>query len=148
MKKKYILIDVLVVCAVIITVIVFAISQKEVNLSTETPQGNDTQKEEKIKKIVSVMKSKITLPVQIDRITTLVDITAEPNSILSKYVIHDVSPDIVNTWTNDTFKKIKTSSACKDIKTGLGEGINADYSYAVQDSSKTFFISITSQDCL
>lgn len=105
-----------------------------------------------IAKVVKQEKNNITLPYQVDEITTLTDITAEPNAIRFYYVISD--SDLNNKYpqfnTDDELKEYMLSKACinEHYKSVLDQGINLEYSTIIEKISKTLFVSLTKDDCL
>jgi hypothetical protein len=100
----------------------------------------------KIKGIVEEAKKGITLPNQIDEVTTLVDITAEPTAIRYHYIISGIDPTQL---TNDSFKNSVMPEACKnsDIKDLLNQDVNMEYSYVVSETQQDYLFSITKDDC-
>jgi hypothetical protein len=115
--------------------------------SINATQNNATlSKEELVRQIVSSAKSQTTFPVEIDSVTTMVDILAEPSAIQYQYVLHDVN---TTNLSDETLRGSIISSLCKNenlIKI-LNEGINLEYSYNVKDSQQTYFVSFTKADC-
>ena len=100
-----------------------------------------------INQTVKEVKANITLPNHIDKATTLVDITAEPSAIRYHYVLSDV--DTTN-FTNDSLKNYLGTSICqnKDTKNLIDQGINVEYSYVVENTEQSYFVSFTKTDCL
>lgn len=97
---------------------------------------------------VRVAKSQLSLPKQIDSVTTLVDITPEPDksAILYHFTISNAD---VSGLTNEKLKNQLVTSVCQNPDTYkvLNQGIGMEYTYAVEGSPQTFFVSITKQDC-
>lgn len=92
-------------------------------------------------------KASLTLPKRLDDVTTLVDITSEQNSIHYHYILNDIDTTQIS---NSLLKNNLTPSVCQnaDTKNLLDKGIEMDYSYNVENSSESFFVSITKADCL
>lgn len=97
--------------------------------------------------IVEVMKAEISVPVQVDATTTIVDITAEENAIRFHYVVNNID---TTQLTEENLKKIGKAIACQDegIRLILDDGINMEFSYNVENSDQTYFISVSEKDCL
>lgn len=100
-----------------------------------------------ISETVNQLKNEIIMPSKIDEVTTLTDITAEPNAIRYHYILSGA--DYSNT-TNEDFDNSITPSVCgnSDTRRMIDMGINLEYSYQDTDSGKTFFVSVTKQDCV
>ncbi len=103
-------------------------------------------KEDLVKQIVASAKSQTTLPSELDSVTTLTDIIAEPSALRYEYVLHDVD---TSKLSNSAFRNLIISDLCKNesLKSILNEGIDIEYSYAVKDSYQTYFTSFTKTDC-
>jgi hypothetical protein len=116
--------------------------------STRANQNDTTSsKEETVKQIVESAKSQTTFPVELDTVTTLTDIIAEPSAIRYQYVLHDIH---TSNFSNEGFRKLIMPELCKSesFKNILNEGIDIQYSYAVKDSLQTYFTSFSQNDCL
>lgn len=103
-------------------------------------------KEELIQQIVESAKSQTTFPVELDSVTTMVDITAESNAIRYQYILHDLETSALS---DEYFKNSIILSLCgnKNLTSILNEGINLEYSYTVKDSQQTYFTYFTKTDC-
>ncbi len=108
--------------------------------------NSGTSKEELVKQIVASAKSQTTLPMELDSVTTMTDIIAEPSAIRYQYMLHDVD---TSKLSNSAFRNLIISDLCKNesLKSILNEGIDIEYSYAVKDSYQTYFTSFTKTDC-
>lgn len=96
---------------------------------------------------VSEAKASMILPSKIDEGTTLVDMTAEGNSIRYHYILSGID---TNDISNTSLKNYLAPSVCKnkDTRNLLDRGVGMEYSYVVENSSENFFISITKADCI
>jgi hypothetical protein len=100
-----------------------------------------------IEKTVRDFKNSVTLPYQVDEITSIIDVTAQPNAVRYHYLLSGVD---TSKLTNDFLKNYLKPNLCnasgtKDI---LDLGINLEYSYAVKDSQEKYFVIISKKDCL
>lgn len=104
-------------------------------------------KKEFIESIIQVAKSDYTLPRQIDEYTKIVDITPESNAIRYHYVLSGVDETKLS---NVNFKEYLTNTACDNPDTVkiFDEGIALEFSYIVDNSSQTYFVTLTKSDCL
>ncbi|MBI2042479.1 MAG: DUF4190 domain-containing protein [Candidatus Nealsonbacteria bacterium] len=111
-----------------------------------TGQNSITNKTELIKQTAQAVKTQISLPYQIDQVTTLVDVTAESGAIRYHYVLSGVDTSKI---TNDLLKNSVGSGICQneDTKNLLNQDINMEYSYSVENSAQKYFVSFTKTDC-
>lgn len=135
-----------IICWIIGFMVAFAIAKYLVYGVFSAINHNTQNSTNSISELVKEIKTKITLPSQIDGATTLVDITAEPNAIRYHYILSGV--DLSN-FTNDYLKNYLISGICqnKDTKNLLNQRLNMEYSYIVKDKTQTFFVSFTKEDC-
>lgn len=96
--------------------------------------------------IVRQVKSELTLPQQLDEVTTLVDIKPQPNAIRYYYIISDVSASHLS---NASLKTNILKSVCNISETRnlLMNNINLEYFYSLSGSTQTYFVTITKDDC-
>lgn len=114
------------------------ISQEVFHSSAST----DLTTPQSINKIVTEMKTKITLPSKIDEVTTLVDVTAEPSAIRYHYVIEGAD--------TSSLKDLVLPKVCqtKETKEGvLDKGVGMQYSYLVKETGVNYYVSLTKSDC-
>lgn len=105
-----------------------------------------TTNQELIQQSVSQIKSSTQLPQKVDDITTLTDISAQPNAIRYIYVISGADTSALS---NASLKSHLVTGVCQnsDTKNILDRNINMEYSYSVQNSPETYFVSISKSDC-
>lgn len=111
--------------------------------TTQTaPNNNNTSKAEIINKAVQALKTQMSLPYQIDEVTTLVDVTAEPGAIRYHYVLSDIDTSQI---TNDSLRNSIGLQICQNKETInlLNRDINMEYSYFVKNSAQKYFVSFT-----
>lgn len=110
-------------------------------------QENNYSKEELVRQIVESAKSQTTLPMELDSVTTLTNITAQPDAIRYEYILHDLED--TSGLSNSAFRNLISPDLCKNksLTDILNEDINIEYSYAVRGTSQTYFISFTKGDC-
>jgi len=96
---------------------------------------------------VSEAKASMTLPSKIDEGTTLVDMTAEASSIRYHYILSGIDTSSIS---NTSLKDYLAPTVCKnkDTRNLLDRGVGMEYSYVVESSSESFFVSITKADCI
>lgn len=96
---------------------------------------------------IQAAKNDMKLPYVIDKYTTLVDITAEPTAVLYHATLSGWNS---NNLTNASLKSSLLAGVCANngLKRFFDKGIDVEYSYVDLDTNKTFFISITKNDCL
>ncbi len=109
-------------------------------------QNSEYSKSEFITEAVKQVKAGTALPNRLDDVTTLVDVTAEPNAIRYHYILSGA--DTTN-LSNSYLKTYLGSGICgnKDTKSFLDQGISLEYSYVVQETSESYFVTFTEQDC-
>lgn len=135
---------------IIVFVIFFIIAFVSVRYLTQKGaaviSGNDSR-QEIVKQVIIQVKSTVTLPQQLDAVTTWTGILEKPNAILYEYTLHDIDINQVN---NEVLKNYLVSSLCKnkDTKNILDNDILMEYSYKVLDSAQSFFVSVNKGDCL
>jgi len=126
----------IIICAAIITIAIFVISS--------TSKTN----EELIQQTVKDFKEEVELPSQIDELTILTDITAQENAIRYQY---SVSSEIdTSVLSNDVIKGSLVENICKNdyVVDFLKKGIDLEYSYKVENSEQTYFVTFKYADCL
>lgn len=114
--------------------------------------GNSTQttgtysKADLISDTVRQIKAEMVLPNQLDEVTKLVDISAQPDAIRYHHTLSDVD---TSSLSNTYLKNFLISDICgnADTKNLLDEGINMEYSYIV-NTGERYFITFTKADCL
>jgi len=111
-------------------------------------ESNGYSKDELVRQIVESVKSQTTLPMELDSVTTMTDIVAEPNAIRYEYVLHDLED--TSGLSNSAFRNLIISDLCKNksLTDILGEGIDIKYSYVVRETQQKYFTSFTNGDCV
>ena len=134
-KKKTILLPII-ICIIAIAVAIFVVSS--------TSKTN----EELIQQTVKEFKEEIELPSQIDELTMLTDIIAQENAIRYQYTISSQADTSV--LSNDVIKDSLVENICKNsnMVNLLKKGIDLEYSYKVEDSEQTYFVTFKYADCL
>jgi len=96
---------------------------------------------------VKQVKSSTTFPNKLDEATTWVDITAEQNAIRYHYVLSGID---TSSLSNEYLKSYLGKSICenKDTKNLLDRGLSMEYSYMVENTTQSYFVSFTKADCL
>lgn len=114
--------------------------------TTQLNNNNGASKIEIINQAVQAVKTQMTLPYQIDQVTKLVDVTAEPGAIRYHYILSGIDTSKI---TTDLLKNSVGAGICqnKDTKNLLNQDINMEYSYAVENSVQKYFVSFTKTDC-
>tara|TARA_B100000745_G_C20151287_1_gene394707 strand:- start:3079 stop:3633 length:555 start_codon:yes stop_codon:yes gene_type:complete len=138
-----------------VTVIVFILAfvafryltQEAISPSPNLSNQNSTERAELITDTVQEIKSTTALPARLDEVTMWNDVTAQPNAIRYHYTLNDVD---TSSLSNSYFKNYLGPTLCsnQDTRYILDQGIGMEYSYAVQGSSQSYFISFTNADCL
>ncbi len=118
------------------------------NDEVEKNTGVNKVRQEYIQQIVEYTKKDMTIPSRIDELTTIVDITAEPNSIKYHYVLDNstTTDSLTESYINSYLK----NSVCNDelIRVELiDQNIDIEYSYTVKNSDRKLFFKYTKQDC-
>lgn len=124
------------------------LTQDTFSPSTDSSSRDFTNsKSELINEAVKEAKASVTFPYKSNETTTWIDITAESNAIRYYYVL---SGSDASDFTNDLLKSYLTSGVCQTAETRnlLDRGINMEYSYAVENSIKNFFVSVSKTDCI
>ncbi len=95
---------------------------------------------------VRQVKASTTFPNKLDAATTWVDITAEQNAIRYHYVLSGID---TSSFSNAYLKNYLSSSICqnKDTRSLLDRGVNMEYSYTVENTAQSYFVSFTKTDC-
>lgn len=83
-------------------------------------------------------------PKKLDDVTTITDVSAESEAIRYHYVLSGVDASKIS---NTYLKNFLAPNICKEIKTLLSEGINAEYAYTVKDTGEQYFVSFSKSDC-
>lgn len=117
-----------------------------VNKLINNENQNGTSKIELINQAVREVKTQISLPYQLDQVTKMVDVTAEPNAIRYHYILSGIDTSKI---TNNLLKNSLIQNLCsnKDTKGLLNQDINMEYSYSVENSTQKYFVSFTKTDC-
>lgn len=141
-----------IIFAVVAVIIFFVTAWVDLYLSNAgvydyTQEADIYSKAELIKEIVREIKAEMVLPNQIDEVTKLVDITAEPNAIRYHYILSGID---TSELSNSYLKNYLGSNICEnsDTKFLLNSGINMEYSYIVEGTTQKYFVSFTKADCL
>lgn len=114
--------------------------------TTQPSNDGETSKTELINQAVQEVKTQLPLPYKLDQVTTMTDVTAEPNAIRYHYVLSGIDTSKI---TNDLLRNSLIQNICsnKDTKSLLNQDINMKYSYSVENSTQTYFVSFTKTDC-
>lgn len=123
-------------------------SQNTQTNTTQTAPSNNigTSKTEIINQAVQEVKTQLPLPYKLDQVTTMTNVTAEPNAIRYHYILSGIDTSKI---TNDLLRNSLIQNICsnKDTKNLLNQDINMEYSYSVENSTQTYFVSFTKTDC-
>ncbi len=121
--------------------VVIDLSSSDLEVDSYTTQ----EKSNLIIETVREIKTEMSLPSQIDELTTLTDITAQPSAIRYHYVLSNID---TSQLSNSYLKNYLISDLCgnSDTKNLLDSGIDMEYSYIV-DSGERYFMSFTKTDC-
>ena len=92
-------------------------------------------------------KASMVLPSHLDSVTTLTDITAEPDAIRYHYTLSNAD---VSNLSNDYLKNYLKTNICETAETKnlLNRDINMEYSYIVENTTQSYFVSFNKADCL
>ncbi len=133
--------------AIVLAALWFGYQYFQTQATGATPDGEAASRQSIIEQAVQTAKSTLTLPAELDAVTTWVDVTAAPNAVRYHYVLHDVDESKV---TDDLFRNYLVPVACgnEGTRTMLDADVHVEYSYTVRDSKKTFFVSVTKADCI
>lgn len=107
-------------------------------------------KQDAIKEIVQQTKEQTTFPKQINTITTWTDVLEEPGAIRYVYTLHDMDENQEDQLSDEALKSMLALQSCKiaDIKNNiLDQDISIEGLYQVQNSTQTFFFSVSKADC-
>lgn len=137
------------IIAIILLVISIPVSNTLVHhfkkkLSIKTKLANKYSKAELINLSIKRIKSEMTLPKKIDDVTTMINVSAEPNAIRYHYILSGVTADKI---TNSYLKNFLASNVCRETRVLLDEGINVEYSYIIKNSKEKYFVSFSKSDC-
>ena len=115
------------------------------NDSLSQVSNDNYSKADLINETVREIKAEMTLPSQLDEVTKLVDISAQPNAIRYHYVLSGVD---TSSLSNTYLKNFLITDICgnADTKNLLDYEINMEYSYTV-DTGERYFITFTKYDC-
>lgn len=115
------------------------------NSSNSAQTTNTYSKADLISDTVRQIKAEMVLPNQLDEVTKLVDISAQPDAIRYHYTLSGVD---TSSLSNAYLKNFLVSDICgnADTKNLLNEDINMEYSYTV-DTGERYFITFTKADC-
>lgn len=138
-----------------VTIIVFILAfvafryltQEAISPSPDLSNQNSSSRAELIADTVREIKSSTALPSQMDEVTIWNDVTAQPNAIRYHYTL--IGAD-TSSLSNSYLKSYLGPSLCQnqDTRYILDQGIGMEYSYAVQGSAQSYFVSFTKADCL
>ncbi len=126
----------IIICVGVVAIAIFVVSS--------TSKTN----EELIQQTVKEFKEEVELPSQIDELTMLTDVTAQENAIRYQYTVSSQTDTSV--LSNDVIKDSLVENICKnnDIVDLLRKGIDLEYSYKVENSEQTYFVTFKYVDCL
>jgi len=126
----------IIICVGVVAIAIFVVSS--------TSKTN----EELIQQTVKEFKEEVELPSQIDELTILTDVTAQENAIRYQYTVSSQTDTSV--LSNDVIKDSLVENICKnnDIVDLLRKGIDLEYSYKVENSEQTYFVTFKYADCL
>lgn len=133
---------------ILVAIIVASIVKVGVSqLSGHLSSSDNSSKSQLIIDAVNELKTDMTLPQQLDEITTLVDVTAEANAIRYHYILSDVD---TTAFTTSDLKTNLITNVCsnKQTKETINLGINMEYSYVVDATNQRYFVTISKTDCL
>ncbi len=144
-KSKSVLVGIVSILAFIVA---FAGVRYLTQESISSISGSDaTSKQEIINQAVSEVRASTSFPSELDEVTTWTGITGTANAIRYQYTLHDIDESQVS---NALLKNMLAPSVCQNVDTRniIDADINMEYSYNVQGSTQTFFISVSKADCL
>jgi len=126
----------IIICVGVVAIAIFVVSS--------TSKTN----EELIQQTVKEFKEEVELPSQIDELTMLTDVTAQENAIRYQYTISSQADTSV--LSNDVIKDSLVEDICKNnnLVNLLKKGIDLEYSYKVENSEQTYFVTFEYADCL
>lgn len=117
------------------------------NAQESTGQDDkDITNEDIVNAIIQSSKSDNTLPHKVDDRSTLTDITPEHNAVRYHYTLSNIESMQVD---NEILKEGLVTLVCNtDFAHSLfGRNISLEYSYIVENSSDTFFVTLSQGDC-
>lgn len=133
----------------VISVVVFLLAFGVVRYLTQETisPSNNYSKAELITETVKEVKSSMTLPSRLDEATLLTDVTAQPNAIRYHYTLSGIDTDSLS---NSYLKEFLAPDLCAtpETKNLLDQDIGMEYSYVVEGSSQSYFVSFAKIDCL
>lgn len=122
--------------------------------TTNTAQEQDTnvlsgsERQEFIQQLVQSATSETTFPLEADQVTTVTGIVATPTAIRYEYALHDIDE---SQFSDELLKNNVMPSLCQTKETRvdiLDRGIDMEYSYHVENSTQTYFFSVSKEDCI
>jgi len=146
-KKSWLGGAVTIVVFILAFVVFRYLTQEAISPSPNLSNQTGTERAELIADTVREIKSQTALPSKFDEVTVWNDVTAQPNAIRYHYTL--VGADTSN-LSNSYLKSYLGPSLCsnQDTRYILDQGIGMEYSYAIQDSTQSYFVSFTKADCL
>lgn len=121
-------------------------SYQETNDNLSQVSNDNYSKADLINETVREIKAEMVLPSQLDEVTKLVDISAQPDAIRYHYVLTDVD---TTSLSNAYLKNFLVSDICGNADTKsllVDHGINMEYSYTV-NTGERYFVTFTKADC-
>jgi len=121
-------------------------SYQETNDNLSQVSNDNYSKADLINETVREIKAEMVLPSQLDEVTKLVDISAQPDAIRYHYVLTDVD---TSSLSNAYLKNFLVSDICGNTDTKsllVDHGINMEYSYTV-NTGERYFVTFTKADC-
>lgn len=100
-----------------------------------------------VQEAVTDLKQTIALPITLDEVTTLTNITENNGAIRYHYLISGLDTSTLNSFTLKT-SLLPSSCNDSDIRYLLNKGINVEYAYTDNSTLNTFLVVITKSDCL
>lgn len=121
----------------------FLVKETVSNITT----NNTPTHQELIELAVQGAKSKLTIPSELDAVTTLTGVVGTSDAIRYQYTLHDVDTSQIS---NASLKSNIAPTVCQnqDTRKLLDQSINMEYSYTVKGSSQSYLISVTKGDCI
>ncbi|MEK6816986.1 MAG: zinc ribbon domain-containing protein [Nanoarchaeota archaeon] len=137
-----------VVASILVFFVAFAVVRYLTQETVSSVMSDDpASKQEIIDATVQSVRSSTSFPYELDELTTWTGMTGTSNSLRYQYTLHDVD---TSQLSNSLLKSTVVSSVCEnqDTRAILDMDINMDYSYAVEGSSQTYFVSVSKADCI
>jgi len=125
-----------------------------VNLNTSTTANTNTtelsgsERREFIKEVVEAATSDMTFPTDLDPVTRVTGIVATSTAIQYQFSLHDIDESLLS---DEILKNNTMPSLCQTAETRieiLNRGIDMEYSYQVENSTQTYFFSVSKDDCI